>query len=150
MIGRLQAWIRTRPEPRWPPGRQPNLPASSFGAAGRCPLRPLLQRLQQRLAIAAVPGQQQPRIAIELLGEDIEHGGNMFAGFGVVGAAATHLQVGPAAREEGRTGFGEGRLQVGGTSPASIWAAQPRRLANSSSRLRHWALLAASLRTLTR
>ena len=109
-----------------------------------------MQRLQQRLAIAAVPGQQQPRIAIELLGEDIEHGGNMFAGFGVVGAAATHLQVGPAAREEGRTGFGEGRLQVGGTSPASIWAAQPRRLANSSSRLRHWALLAASLRTLTR
>jgi hypothetical protein len=31
-----------------------------------------LQRLQQRLAIAAVPGQQQPRIAIELLGEDLK------------------------------------------------------------------------------
>ena len=61
-----------------------------------------------------MPGQQQPRIAIELLGEDIEHGGDMFAGFGVVGAAATHLQVGPAAREEGRTGFCKGRLQVGG------------------------------------
>jgi hypothetical protein len=39
---------------------------------------------------------------------------------------------------------------LAGTSPASNWAAQPRRLANSISRLRHWALLAASLRTLTR
>jgi hypothetical protein len=57
-----------------------------------------------------VPGQQQPRIAIELLGEDIEHRGDVLAGFGVVGAAATHLQVGPAAREQGRTGFSEGRL----------------------------------------
>ena len=38
----------------------------------------------------------------------------MFAGFGVVGAAATHLQVAPTAREQGHTGLGEGRLQVGG------------------------------------
>jgi hypothetical protein len=52
-----------------------------------------------------MPGQQQPGIVIELVGKHIEHCGDVFAGFGNIWAAATHLQVFPAAREQGHTGF---------------------------------------------
>lgn len=38
----------------------------------------------------------------------------MFAGSGVIGAAATHLQVDPTAQEQGHPCFGEGHRLVGG------------------------------------
>jgi len=59
-----------------------------------------------------MPGQQEPRIVIELVGKDVEQDGDEFAGFGVVGATAAHPRIAPAARRQRHAHVGEGVLQT--------------------------------------
>jgi hypothetical protein len=56
--------------------------------------RPLtVQAGQQPVTVAAMPGQQQPGVRIESLGEHVQHCGDELAGHGPVRTATTHLRL---------------------------------------------------------
>ena len=61
-----------------------------------------------------MPGQQQPGVLIQPLGEHIQHRGDVLAGHGVVRAAAAHLQIAPAAREQRHPHRRKRLLQIAG------------------------------------
>ena len=72
--------------------------------------------VEDLVAVAAAPLEQQPRIAVELVGEDVQHRGDVFTRIFPVGAVADGIEIRPDGREQVRLRIAERCFQIVGNN----------------------------------
>ena len=64
--------------------------------------------------VEAAHAEEDGRVVVDVLGEAVEGGGDVFAGHRGVGAGAGHAEVAEGLGEEAYAGFRQGRFDAGG------------------------------------